>query len=454
MHRLAASTLILLATGLFHCAEPDGDGDDKPRDGAVATADASPTGDAGRDDARTGEDVGEADAGEADAIAVAEDAAPADASEAADAAVGPDAGEAADAAAGADASEAADGSLSGDGAVADGAVGGDGGGGGDSGPRLIDFNNLSWQVDLLIDQTLIIFGAPQTREPRNVRGLAASPDGLYLYAGYTNTSSAGAEVRRILLSETGNERPFVSHVVGVGAKAIAVDDVGRVYIAGQTRISVYSPALDQLLYTIEGLQVCEGLAAAREPGGALVLYTAERRLGVLERWVLTESGAGLTGAVRAGWGGTGRILLDASADLRNVRVDPQGRIWVTGHNGDVVFRVSANGQQVDRVTIDAPFDVGFDSTVVIVTHGTNRQVDRLDLETLAPLAPVVMPPWQSLVLIPDGKFGNGALSGLVVVPGVGFYVANESGATPPYPSPLDPTMMIDNNDPILWAWSP
>ncbi len=319
---------------------------------------------------------------------------------------------------------------------------------------LFDFNNLSWQVDILIEQSLVIFGAPQTREPRNVRGLAASPDGAYLYAGYTNTSSGGAEVRRILLAETGNERPFVSHVVGVGAKAIAVDDVGRVYITGQTRVSVYSPALDQLLYTIEGLQVCEGLAVAREPGGALVLYTAERRLGVLERWVLSESGAGLSGAVRAGWGGSGRILLDASADLRNVRVDPMGRIWVTGHTGDVVFRVSASGLQVDRVTLDAPFDVGFDSTVVIVTHGTSRQVDRLDLETMLPLAPVVSPPWGALQLVPDGELGNGALAGVVVVPGVGFYVANESGATPPFPSPLDPTMMIDDNDPILWAWSP
>jgi hypothetical protein len=449
--------LILLATGLVHCAEPGGEGSAKPKDGAVAAVDAAPSGadvTPVDDDASSAADVREADAGTvvgADA-SEASDGEPDDAREpATDGGASGDGNAVTD-----DGNEVADGDGSIDAAApVDGSVGGDGGiTSPDAGPRLIDFNNLSWQVDILIEQSLVIFGAPQTSEPRNVRGLAASPDGAYLYAGYTNTSSGSAEVRRILLAETGNERPFVSHVVGAGAKAIAVDDVGRVYITGQTRISVYSPALDQLLYTIEGLQVCEGLAATREPGGALVLYTAERRLGVLERWVLTESGAGLSGAVRAGWGGAGRMVLDATADLRNVRVDPQGRIWVTGHNGDVVFRVSPSGQQVDRVTVDAPFDVGFDSTVVIVTHGTNRQVDRLDLETMLPLAPIVSPPWGALQLVPDGELGNGALAGLVVVPGVGFYVANESGATPPFPSPLDPTMMIDNNDPLLWAWSP
>ena len=38
-------------------------------------------------------------------------------------------------------------------------------------------------------------------------------------------------------------------------------------------------------------------------------------------------------------------------------------------------------------------------------------------------------PWAELELDPDGQGGYGALSSIVMIPGLGFYVSNESGQT-------------------------
>src|SRR6266853_5156778 len=41
-----------------------------------------------------------------------------------------------------------------------------------------------WSVQYLIDNSRTVFGRPQKVSPRHNRGLAISPDGKYLYAGY------------------------------------------------------------------------------------------------------------------------------------------------------------------------------------------------------------------------------------------------------------------------------
>jgi hypothetical protein len=61
----------------------------------------------------------------------------------------------------------------------------------------IDLGSLNWSVQYLIDQSQTILGSPQAAAPRDNRGLAISPDGQYLYAGYNN----GPEVRKIDLTQ-------------------------------------------------------------------------------------------------------------------------------------------------------------------------------------------------------------------------------------------------------------
>jgi len=47
--------------------------------------------------------------------------------------------------------------------------------------------------------------------------------------------------------------------------------------------------------------------------------------------------------------------------------------------------------------------------------------------------------------------GDGALSGIVVIPGEGFYVANEAGQSLPFDEPPGSGKFVDDNDPILFA---
>jgi hypothetical protein len=87
-----------------------------------------------------------------------------------------------------------------------------------------------------------------------------------------------------------------------------------------------------------------------------------------------------------------------------------------------------------------------------------------DTTTLSLLTSVTAP-WTALELDPDGQSGGGAFSGIVVLPGVGFYVTNEAGQTADEKSIygrsdansgwLDgkyyTALTHDDNDPILFA---
>ncbi|MEI9892452.1 MAG: hypothetical protein WDN28_00620 [Chthoniobacter sp.] len=60
-----------------------------------------------------------------------------------------------------------------------------------------------WSVQYLIDNSRTIFGRPQKVSPRHNRGLAISPDGKYLYAGYHHSFNNSGEVRRIRVDRAG-----------------------------------------------------------------------------------------------------------------------------------------------------------------------------------------------------------------------------------------------------------
>jgi hypothetical protein len=147
----------------------------------------------------------------------------------------------------------------------------------------------------------------------------------------------------------------------------------------------------------------------------------------LTRYELTESGALITGHTMAGLGGTGQINATGASDLRGVGVDDLGRIWMADKSGGKVFRIDNDGTDLFSVVLDNAIDIDFDGERAFVTQYTTRTISVFDEDM--PLVDVVGVPWTGLELDPDGQSGGGALSGIVVLDGLGFYVSNETGQT-------------------------
>ncbi|HEY2572436.1 MAG TPA: hypothetical protein VGH65_00160, partial [Verrucomicrobiaceae bacterium] len=120
-----------------------------------------------------------------------------------------------------------------------------------------------WSVQYLVDNSRTIFGRSQKVSPRHNRGLAISPDGKYLYAGYNHSFNNAGEVRRIAVDSNDFDRATVMVLQGPMGKAIATDDKGRVYISDENGILVYDAGLHIKEFEINCREV-EGLATARE----------------------------------------------------------------------------------------------------------------------------------------------------------------------------------------------
>ncbi len=282
-----------------------------------------------------------------------------------------------------------------------------------------------WSVQYLIDNSRAVFGKPQKVSPRHNRGLAISPDGKYLYAGYHHSFNNAGEVRRIRIDVADYERATEEVLPGVLGKAITIDDKGRVYISTENSVLVYDAALLQRQLRIP-VNVCEGVAAVRE-GGELVLYGSDREEGTISRWLMQESGALVTAATLSGFGGSGVYKVPGATDLRGMKIDAKGNFWVADLKGGKVFRIEPGGKNVKSVAITTPMDVAFDGPRVFVTRWTDRAITVLDDQ--ANVVGSLGVPWEEMELSVLGNNRNGALSGIVTVPGKGFFVANEAGQT-------------------------
>ena len=358
----------------------------------------------------------------------------------------------------------------------------------------IDVSQLEWSVAALIDQSREPFPESepvnlpgQFNSPRDMRGMAISPNGRYLYVGYNN-SIAGplpdgdrqGEVRRIDLTVTGPNKfdtQWSGRELGNRGKAIAVDDVGRVYLADAGRIDVYNADLSSKLFTIDRPANTnfnwEGVAVKRE-GGNLMLYVSDRQNGTLAKAQLTEFGATITAATPVASFGVGgiKLLANTAASLRNVEIDGNGNIWVAGKDNNTLYRVSPNGSVVQSATITNPFDIGFNGTQVFVTHQNQRvlsvfEISQFENNTIPTIASGIAPPWAALNIDSNGNEETqspGLLSGIVVLPGRGFFLGNENGQTQGQKSLYGVTDLFsgngfqdnffDDNEPVFFAALP
>jgi sugar lactone lactonase YvrE len=282
-----------------------------------------------------------------------------------------------------------------------------------------------WSVQYLIDNSRTVFGRPQKVSPRHNRGLAISADGKYLYAGYQHSFNNSGEVRRIHIDATDYERATEALLPGYLATALATDDKGRVYICDDGCAVIYDAGLEKRQLRIP-MTACEGVATARE-GGKLVLYSSDREEGTISRFVIEESGANVSGANLSGFDGSGVLKVPGARDLRGLKVDAKGNVWVADLKGGKVFRIGRDGQDVKSVGVPSALDVAIDRHRVFVSRSTDRAITVLDDE-LNVLGTINVP-WEELEISPFGDNRQGALGGIVVVPGKGFFVANEAGLT-------------------------
>ena len=290
----------------------------------------------------------------------------------------------------------------------------------------VESGDFDWSVQYMIDNTQTVMGVDQSDCPRNNRGLALSPDGQYLYAGYNNPEGDYC-VRKIDLSQPDYTDATVANLVGVSrGKAIAVDDVGRVYLAESTGIKIYDANLSSELYSItDGSAKFEGVALTRE-SGQLILYSSDRNTGELTRYQLTESGGTITDyAVDIAWGTNGVITL--SDDLRGLEIDSLGRTWVADNDDGCVYVVSADGLSYQTIgSVENAMDIGFYGDIALVTQYTECQISQFNVSDLSSAGAVLTAPLDALQLTATpATGGDGALAGIAVIDGVGFYVAGE-----------------------------
>lgn len=283
-----------------------------------------------------------------------------------------------------------------------------------------------WSVQYLIDASRAVFGRSQKVSPRHNRGLAASPDGKFLYAGYHHSFNNTGEVRRIAIDVADFDRATLAILPGVMAKAIATDEKGRVYVSNQTEILVFDATLQRRELTIPAGGACEGLAVTHE-GKDLVLYGTDRDYGVIHRWVISEDKDGVADAAPGGFAGDGELKIPGASDLRGIAIDAQGRLWIADLKGGKVFRMDRDGTNLNSVRVPSALAIAFDGGRAFVTRYTDRAITVIDdgLNILGTLNV----PWEELELSPFGNNRGGALGGIAIVPGKGIFVANEAGQT-------------------------
>lgn len=282
-----------------------------------------------------------------------------------------------------------------------------------------------WSVQYLVDSSRTVFGRPQKVSPRHNHCLAISPDGRYLYAGYEHSFNNYGEVRRIRIDTKDYERATEAVLSGVVARALTTDDQGRVYVGEPGFVDVFDAALTQRQFRIP-IEGCEGIVTVREQG-QLTLYATRREHDTISRFVLQESGILVTAATLSGFEGQGIFTVANAQDLRGLKTDTEGNLWVADLKGGRVFRISTRGRELKSVPVPGALDLAINGPRIFVSRSSERLITVLDPEVN--IVGTLSVPWEELELAPEGNSRNGALGGIVASMGKGFFVANEAGQT-------------------------
>lgn len=354
----------------------------------------------------------------------------------------------------------------------------------------------TWSVQNIVDNDDAPFGlgqGPGAGEPRSVRGLALSPDNDYLYLGYnqhkqlrkvdlsvTDPADSCALVAEIYFATltpseqaayTGNYMPDSLD----NPKAVATDDVGRVFVTRSTAIQVFDADLTTLLLTITGFSTVNGVHVARMDGTHLYVYASDRGLPEVYRMVLADA------AITGGGSVTRASVLDpvfdgdgivdvgldsggnATNDMRGLVSDIDGNVWVAENDGTLFQVIPAAGEGASTVlkrALAGAFDVAIEGDRVYVSSSGRKVtvVDRNDinivLETLDPFAVPLGPNMDKLEPL------VGSATGIDLISGEALFLAIEGGSSAPQSGEssfsdvncdgADPNPAADDdNDPVL-----
>lgn len=350
--------------------------------------------------------------------------------------------------------------------------------------------NLRWAVESIVDNDDAPFGLGQgaTGEPRSVRGLAVSPDGAYLYLAYNQHK----QVRKIALNvpnpadscDAVAELHFDGSRCSTGGytgtclpdsldnpKAVATDDVGRVYATRSTEIHIFDANLTGRLLAITGFATTNGVDVRRLDAGNVLLYASDRGTDQLYRMVVSEATIAAGGSITrasvldATFDGDGVVHVGTDAagaatnNLRGLTADVDGNVWAAESDGTLFHVVPAPGDGASTVTkraLSGAFDVAIDGDQVFVSSSARgvTVIDRNDINTVI-----------GTLSTPTGARGlapAGSAAGIDVLSGAAIFVAIEGGTSSPASSESsfnntncggsDPfSYSDDDNDPILVA---
>lgn len=324
-------------------------------------------------------------------------------------------------------------------------------------------DGLTWEVRYLVDTSQDAGGISQFDSPRSNRGVGVSPDGRYLYLGYNEPNGspvAGRHDHQVRVIDTLVE-DFTDSVVAIlnrhRGKSIAVDDAGRVYVAegsdsdvhlGAGGIHIFDASLGVELAVIPigatyGLAKPEGVTVRRE-AGVLALYATDRSTKKLYRFVISEGpGFAITAITKAGlYTGIGEALIPGAVDLRGVKIETAGRIWMADLAGNQVIRCESDASACLATGVAKAMDIGLLGQRAFVTQYTApvsptitvlRQSDMVfDSLLVAPWSALKLDPVGQKQPVPNGPFlGNFAGTGFVRLPNGDkiLYFSNERGQT-------------------------
>ena len=118
--------------------------------------------------------------------------------------------------------------------------------------------------------------------------------------------------------------------------------------------------------------VCEGIATARE-GHDLVVYGTDRETGTISRWIIQEKDGAVVSATQKGFDGPGEFKVPGATDLRGVKVDAKGNIWVADLKGGKVVCAGIHMSDIPSF----PYDLLWEERQLVSVANLTRQ-DGLD----------------------------------------------------------------------------